>query len=278
MEHPFILYEKALKPQPFSKLFDDTVQAGYCGFELSIDESSARLERLFWPAATRQLVCRQAADAGVRLHSLCFSAQRRYAMGSRDPAVVKRSMELMERCIGLCGDMGIRILQVAGYDVFYGKGSADTMKRYLDNLHRSTIWAEQMGVTLAIEPVETGIVDVAGALRALEAISSPMLQIYPDNANMISLGIDPIPQFLLGRGHFPDMHIRDGRRGVYTGVPMGTGEADFLGLFRAIRQIQYHGPITIEMWNQEANDYKEIIVHARKYLESYLDLAQEESA
>lgn len=277
MGRPFILYEKALKPQSFPRMFDDTARAGYSGFEMSIDESDRRLERLLWDGGKRREVRQQAEHAGVRIQSLCFSAQRKYAMGSADPAIAQRSMELMERCIHLCSDMGIRTLQVAGYDVFYEDETPETMKRYVENLHRSTIWAEQLGVLLAIEPVENGVIDVAGALEIVDQIASPFLAVYPDNANMISLGIDPVPQFLLGKGRFPQMHIRDGRFGVYTGIPMGEGEADFLALFKAIDQIDYHGPITIEMWYQDGMDHRKAILHAREYLEQYIKLAKKET-
>ena len=76
--YPFILYEKALAPNDWPKMFEDTAKLGFDGFEISIDESDYRLARLNWSSKECLPVIRAAKDAGVRLQSLCFSGQRRF--------------------------------------------------------------------------------------------------------------------------------------------------------------------------------------------------------
>lgn len=53
---------------------------------------------------------------------------------------------------------------------------------------------------LAIEPVEVNLVKVSDTLRLVKEADSPWLQIYPDVANMKSLGIDPVTELPQGRG------------------------------------------------------------------------------
>ena len=83
--YPLILYDKALMPHDWPRMFYETAELGFQGLELSVDESDARLARLDWSDRTCLCVARAAKEAGVRLQSLCFSGQRRFPMGSEDP-------------------------------------------------------------------------------------------------------------------------------------------------------------------------------------------------
>ena len=48
IQRPFGIYEKAIKPQEWEKMFADASSAGYQNYEISLDESDARLARLHW--------------------------------------------------------------------------------------------------------------------------------------------------------------------------------------------------------------------------------------
>ena len=52
-----------------------------------------------------------------------FSGHRRYPMGSNDPVLEEKSLELMKKCIELAQDLGVRTIQLAGYDVYYEEKS-----------------------------------------------------------------------------------------------------------------------------------------------------------
>lgn len=273
--YPFVLYEKALMPHSWQEMFADTAKLGFDGFELSIDESDARLARLDWTREECLSVARAAADAGILLQSLCFSGQRRFPMGSEDPALVRRSLLLMEKCIRLCQYLGIRTLQVAGFDVYYEPSSPDTYARYTDNLAQMTRIAERHGVMLAIEPVEKGVLSVEMALAIVNQIRSPFLQIYPDIANMASLGIDYFPQMEKGLGHIVQIHIRDALPNFYYGVDIGTGIIDFVKTFRHFRQLNLSCPLTLEMWGLENPHYMETLRYAVSFLQNALKNASQ---
>ena len=271
--YPFILYEKALVPGDWPRMFADTAQLGFDGFEISIDESDQRLSRLDWSAQDCMTVIRAAKDAGISLQSLCFSGQRRYPMGSSDPEIVLYSSELMKKCIRLCQELGIRVLQVAGFDVFYEPSSPDTYRRYIDNLFQMTQVAASHGVILAIEPVEKGGLSVDMALAIIQEIHSPFLQVYPDIANMAALGIDYFPQIEAGMEHIVQIHIRDALPDFYYGVDMGTGIIDFTETFRLFDRLGVACPLTLEMWNLENPRYMDILAHAMEFLHSAIKKA-----
>ena len=120
------IYEKALFKKPLPQLLEDAARAGFDNFELSLDETDERLGRLDWDWAERSSFRQTARDCGVQVYSTCFSGQRRFPMGTMDDEKRAYSLKLMERAIQFCVDTGIRVLQVAGYDVYYEESSAET--------------------------------------------------------------------------------------------------------------------------------------------------------
>lgn len=271
--YPFILYEKALVPHDWSKMFNDAASLGFDGFEISIDESDHRLSRLDWSPQECMAVIQAAKSAGIRLQSLCFSGQRRFPMGSADPEIVRHSLTLMKKCIYLCQELGIRVLQVAGFDVFYEPSSPDTYRRYIDSLAQMTQVAASRGVTLAIEPVEKGVLSVEMALEIVQEIHSPFLQVYPDIANMASLGIDYFPQIEAGMSHIVQIHIRDALPNYYYGVDMGSGIIDFPETFRLFDRLGVACPLTLEMWNLENPEYMNVLRNAMTFLQTAIKKA-----
>ena len=265
-KYPLILYEKALLPHDWARMFAETAELGFDGFELSVDESDARLAKLEWTENDCLSVISAAKRAGILLQSLCFSGQRRFPMGSENPDLVKTSLQMMEKCIRLCQSLGVRTLQVAGFDVYYEPSTRETYQRYIDNLGKMTHIAERHGVMLAIEPVEKGVLSVQMALDIVRQIRSPFLQIYPDIANMAALGIDYFSQMELGMGHIVQIHIRDALPNFYYGVEIGTGIIDFKETFRLFSRLGLCCPLTLEMWAKTDSPYIEDLKHAVNYL------------
>ena len=245
------IYEKALFKRPLLQLLEDTARSGYDLFELSLDESDERLARLEWSREQREQFRRAAADSGVQVFSACFSGQRRFPMGSLDPALRKRSLELMEKAIRLCVDTGIRVLQVAGYDVYYEPGSPETEKRYSEGLFESARLAERYGVLLGIEPVENHVTSVRKAMELVELIHSPNLHVYPDAANLVTAGFDPCEELRLARGHILGLHIRDANPTTCYNLPIGSGTLDFDRVYRTLLELHFHGPVLVELWYQD---------------------------
>ena len=94
------LYEKAI-PVGFSfpKMFDITREGGFDRLEISIDETDWRLARLDWsPEKQRELAVLSRA-AGTPIRTMCLSGHRKYPLGSHDPEIRKRSMEIMRKAI-----------------------------------------------------------------------------------------------------------------------------------------------------------------------------------
>ncbi len=274
----FGIYEKALKPGPFREMFRDAAQAGYQAFELSIDATDERLRRLEWGKEEIAEVWQAAARSGIRLLTMCLSGHKRFPLGSTDPEIRGTGMKILERAVELSRRLGIRVIQIPGFDVYdREERTADTRKRYVESLYQAVRLAERECVTLAIEPVEGNLLAVRDTMEVVRQIDSLFLQIYPDVANINSLGIDPIEDLSYGRGHIAAVHMRDSLPGIYDAtIPFGTGKLDFDGVFRRLREIGFAGPLIVEMWNTERPEYREYIVQAREYMEEHIRKAGKE--
>ncbi len=209
---PVGLYEKAL---PASMCWEEHLtaagQAGYDFVEISIDESDERLSRLDWVASERAELRRSIANSGVPIMTMCLSGHRKYPLGSHTPELRQQGLEILRKAIEFSGDVGLRVVQVMAYDVFYEPSDEETQANFLEGLERGTRWAEQCGVMLGLENLDTPFVDsIAKALVITNEINSPWLHLYPDIGNLAAASFQALVRAgfwgLLGVEMWGQMH------------------------------------------------------------------------
>ena len=149
---PLGIYEKAL---PAGECWLERLKLakalGFDFVEMSLDETDARLARLDWSPEQHLALVKAVAETGVRVPSMCLSAHRRFPLGSEDDAVRHQGLEIMRKAIQLAQDVGIRVIQLAGYDVYYQQANDETRRRFRDGLKQSVEMASRAQVTLAME-------------------------------------------------------------------------------------------------------------------------------
>lgn len=262
------VYEKAMPGHiGWKEKLTAAKEAGYDGVELSVDESDERLSRLDWSAAQRLDLLRASRETGVRLPSLCLSGHRRYPLGSRDPETVRRGMAILEKAVRLAGDLGIRLIQLAGYDVYYEPSAPDTAARFAENLQHAVSIAAADGVTLGFETMETPFMNTTKkAMTHIRRVKSPYLQLYPDIGNITNAVPDAVRDLQSGRGHIAAAHLKETRPGVYRDLYYGEGEVNFSA---AIRELMRQGVrlYTAEFWYREGTDWRRELSRARTFLQ-----------
>ena len=100
----------------------------------------------------------------------------------------------------------------------------------------------------------------------MREVNSPWLQVYPDAANLLVEGFDPLAELEAGRGHLVGLHIRDALPGTSYNLPWGSGTLDFVAVLRTLQKINFHAPVLIEYWYIDEVDYLERAARARKFL------------
>lgn len=265
---PIGIYEKAL---PYGVDWPQRLAlaraAGFDFVEISIDESDERLGRLAWPAAQRAELRRASADSGVPLLTMCLSGHRKYPFGSASPETRQQALDIMRRAIDFAADVGVRIIQLAGYYVYYEPHDPRSFHRYLDGLAQGLAWASQAGVMLALENVDgDDVASVNQAMIFVNALDSPWFQVYPDIGNLAEHGLDVCAELALARGHIVGVHVKDTRPGEPRRVPFGQGTVPFVEAFRQLAEMRFAGPVLLEMWNDDSPEAMQIVQRSREWV------------
>ncbi len=263
------LYEKALPDNmDLQQKLLMVRKAGYSYMEISIDASKGRLERLKWDKIKINKLKVLMEETGVPIISMCLSAHRNYPLGSSHKELRNKGIEIMEDAIWLAFFLGIRIIQVAGYDVLMDELSTEKSKEtFLNNLRNSLKIASKLGIILAIENVDIFSADsVSKILYFVNKIKSPWLNLYPDVGNLNAMKQDVLKEIELGKSRIVAIHIKDTVEGIVRRVPYGEGNVDFVSIFKELKKINFHGPLLLEMWAEENKNNYKIISSARKWV------------
>ncbi len=211
---PLGIYEKAL---PAGECWLERLKLakalGFDFVEMSLDETDARLARLDWSPEQRLALVKAVAETGVRVPSMCLSAHRRFPLGSEDDAVRHQGLEIMRKAIRP-QDVGIRVIQLAGYDVYYQQANDETRRRFRDGLKQSVEMASP--VTLAMEIMDYPLMNsISKALGYAHYLNNPWFQLYPDIGNLSAWDNDVQMELKAGSGHIVAVHVKDTKPGVF---------------------------------------------------------------
>jgi L-ribulose-5-phosphate 3-epimerase len=265
---PLGIYEKALPAGEdwFARL-NMAKELGFDFVEMSVDESDHRLARLDWSREQRMAVVDAVARTGVRIPSMCLSAHRRFPLGSEDDATRSQGLEVMRKAIVLAQDLGIRVIQLAGYDVYYQDANDHTRERFRAGLKDAVEMASRAQVTLAMEIMDYPLMNsISKALGYAHYLNNPWFQLYPDIGNLSAWDNDVQMELASGAGHIVAVHVKDTQQGVFKNVPFGQGVVEFERCFKTLLDTGYQGPYLIEMWSETASDPLKEVREARAWV------------
>lgn len=268
------IYEKALPVNiSWNERLSIAKKLGFDFVEISIDESDERLSRLAWDQKALSDVRKAIEDNELPILSMCLSGHRRFPLGSTDPNVREKALEIMRQAIRISEYLGIRNIQLAGYDVYYDAKSTLTRELFIEGLQKCVDMAAQRCVMLSIETMDDPFINSITKVKKLKKIvKSPWLQVYPDIGN-----INAWPENILGDEldegiqNVVQIHLKDTLKvtsdspGKFKNVPFGKGDVDFVGALRTLKRLKYRGPYMIEMWSGQNSDHPLDKVKSAKY-------------
>lgn len=270
------LYEKAMpKELSWREKLSTAKAAGYDFIEMSVDETEEKLERLNWSRKQCLELVKEMCDVGLPIRSMCLSGHRKYPIGSSDPEICARGMEIMTKAIQLADNLGIRVIQLAGYDVYYEESTPETVKRFGENLEKCVQKAARAGVILAFETMETEFMNtVEKAMKYVDRVNSPYLGIYPDVGNITnaakSYNTSVLEDIRTGAGHIDAVHLKETVPGVFREVPFGTGHVDFPAVIEETWKAGARRYVT-EFWYTGNPEWKKDLDHAVNMMRPILD-------
>ena len=270
------LYEKAMpKELSWREKLTAAKEAGYDFVEISIDETEEKLARLDMPKEARTELVDLMAEIGVPIRTMCLSGHRKYPLGSNDPATCARGMEIMQKAVTLAADLGIRIIQLAGYDVYYEQGSEETRARFEENLKKATLMAARDGILLGFETMETEFMNTVGkAMKYVNLVNSPYLNVYPDAGNItnaaVTYGTDVLEDLRSGEGHIVAVHLKETVPGKFREIPFGTGHVNFRDMIHTAYALGVRRYVT-EFWYVGNPEWKKDLDFARSMMGDLMD-------
>lgn len=270
------LYEKSMpNTLSFKEKLEIAKNSGFDFIELSIDESDEKLKRLDFDMTIIEEMKANMDETGIYVQSICLSGHRRFPLGSLDKSASDKSLEVMRKAIILAHKLGVRYIQIAGYDTYYDISSDETKLQFLANLKISVQYAATYGVILAFETMETSFMNTTEkAMHYVELINSPYLKVYPDIGN-ITNAFDAHHELVQkdlnrGRGSIVAAHLKETKPGLFRNLMFGQGHTNYeVCLTELINQ-----GVRIfvgEFWYLDNNDWKENIERAYQFLSKNIE-------
>ncbi len=221
---------------------------GYGGVEIAPFTLEAEAPHRL-PAERRAAVRRAAAEAGIAITGLhwLLVAPAGLSITSADAAVRTRTLDVMQRLIGLAADLGCGYL-VHGSPAQRRVAGPGDAARAEEAMALAAAWAADAGVTYILEPLAPPEANwantVAEASGIVAGIGNPALRTMLDTCAAGNGEAEPAAALLarhLPGGQIAHVHLNDrNRRGP------GQGGDRFAPVLRALREQGYGGWCGVE--------------------------------
>lgn len=277
------LYEKALPIElPWRQRLATTKILGFQFMEMSIDESEVRQQRLDWTYQQRLEFINNKLESGIDVPGICLSAHRQYPFGSAQLGVRQKARELLEKALVLSVDLGMRYIQIAGYDVYYESSDRYSQQRFIDGMQWAISQAAKAQIMLSVEIMDTPFINSISRWREIfKVINNPWFSVYPDIGNLSAWQNDLQYELTCGIDKITAIHLKDTLPvtykscGQFRGVPFGKGCVDFRHAFSVLRKLDYQGPYLLEMWARGDGQDKHRINEAKLWIEQQMQVTNE---
>ena len=234
-----------------ARIFRFLAACGYRGVEIApftihSDVAQISLKR-------RKELRRQADEAGVRVVGLhwLLAKTRGLHLTHPDRAVRRRTSEYLCALARFCSDLGGHVLVFGSpkqRNLMKGVSLQDGMRYAREVIQEMLPTLEKLGITLALEPLSPRITNflrtAAEAVKLVKAVDSPACRLHLD-CNAMATESLPIPELIRRNApwlvHF---HANDP-----NGLGPGMGELDFGPIFRALREVDYRGWVSVEVFD-----------------------------
>jgi sugar phosphate isomerase/epimerase len=226
-------------------------ELGYTGLEVAPFTLAPLITDV--TAERRALLRRQAESAGVRIIGLhwLLAKTEGFQLTSPDPAARKRTGEYLAELVRAAADLGGDILVLgspAQRKVPAGHTRAQADDFAADSLGHCLKALEQSRVYLCLEPLtpaETDFMNTAAeGVVLIRRLGHPFVRLHLD-VKAMSAEAAPTPDVIRANAEFlHHFHANDpNRRGP------GFGDTDFRSIFRALRDVEYGGWVSVEVFD-----------------------------
>jgi D-psicose/D-tagatose/L-ribulose 3-epimerase len=199
---------------------------------------------------------------------------------SSDPAVRKKGVEFFKRCVDIAykisdGECGIGGVNYAAWGYFTGTSRTDQEWEWaVQNYREVARYAKEKRIMLAVEPVnrfETYFINTAAdGVRFCKDVGEPNVKVHLDTYHMIREEKNFYKAIVNTGEYLGYFHACENERGI-----PGTGLVRWGEVYRALKDIDYNGWITIESFVPDIEELARLCAIWRKLAPSADALAGE---
>lgn len=204
---------------------------------------------LFRPSQLEASAIRKAVEANKLECTVCGVFPKEFSLVGSDPAVRQRTRSHLSDCIKATAEAGAHV--IAG-PLYAPVGYLPGRRRTADEWQWVVETYQELGPVLARHDVSVGIEPLnrfetyflnttADGVALCEQIGNPRVGLLWDtfHANIEEKSLGNAVR--MAGPHLKHVHACENDRGI-----PGTGHVDWAGVFRALREVQYDGWLTIE--------------------------------
>lgn len=222
---------------------------------LDLDGKNRYVYNSATPAELKQ-IRRQLDDAGVKLsvldtgiYKIALPGTEPLAENSNDLNRVQgeyaRQLDDLNRAAEAAHTLGTNRLRIFTYKRVANPDAI--FNRIVDDLHKAIAVAKRQNVILLVEnEFDCNVATGAETARLFRTIPDRTLLHNWDPGNCYMAGEQPFPQAWdqLDHSRIAHMHLKDAKG--KTWMPIGSGNIDFRGQFRALKKMKYSGTLSLE--------------------------------
>jgi len=193
-------------------------------------------------------------------------------------AVRRHALETLKLMVDINYEIGSAVLAGVLYSAWgYLSGKCRTEEEWgwsLETMREAALYARRKGgLILAIEPVnrfETHFINIAAdAVKYCREVGTGNVKVHLDSFHMIREETSYREAVLTcGRDYLGYVHVCENNRGI-----PGTGLVPWAEFFRALRSIDYRGPLSIESFDPNFVELNRLCAIWRKFADSGEELA-----
>jgi sugar phosphate isomerase/epimerase len=254
----FAICNETFGDRSFADTFSTIAKLGYTGVEIApftFAPHDDPFDLRTVPPERIGEVRTMAADAGLEiigLHWLLAKTAGNY-LTSPDPTVRRRTSEYLSKLAEVCANLGGKIMVLGSpkqRNLLPGVSYEDAEGYAVEVLHGAIGMCAQYGITIAVEPLGPAegdfMLTAESGIHLAQMVDSPHCKLHLDVKAMSSES-KPIPDIIRdSREWMVHFHANDPNL-----LGPGMGDVDFKPIFAALKEINYQGWVSVEVFKYE---------------------------
>lgn len=224
-------------------------------------------ENPLWSREGKDLLKKAMKETGIMIHSVCFDYFMCRAFFKRADVEERQlrieNEQILRRILNSMKELGIGLIEIPLVDdsSLENEENKEEFKKFILEIEAQTDREIKFGLETDLPPKEFD--------AFLKSINSDRIGANYDSGNSSGLGYDMYEEVTTLGDRIFNIHIKDR---IYQGttVELGTGSADFHGLFKGLKEIGYNGSFILQAARGEEGKEAENIKKQTKFVKEYV--------